>query len=89
VILQLRPRRHRHRFIGAQPEPVHPGIDMQGRAAAPIGRAHEGVPFGELGRAIDDFVGARILSAMLPYQPVALGAQPVNFGLHPTQQLFG
>jgi hypothetical protein len=42
-----------------------------------------------LDRPVDDFVGARILSALLAYQSVALGAQPVNFGLHPAKQLFG
>jgi hypothetical protein len=44
---------------------------------------------GSAARSVDDFVGARILSALLPYQPVALGAQPVNFGLHPAKQPFG
>jgi hypothetical protein len=42
-----------------------------------------------LDRPIDDFVGAWILSALLPYQPVALDAQPINSALHPAQQLLG
>jgi hypothetical protein len=38
--------------------------------------------------SVDDFVGARVFSALLGYLPVTLGAQNVYFGLHPFQQLF-
>jgi hypothetical protein len=50
---------------------------------------HTNSPETALARSVYDFVGARIFSALLAYLPVTLGAQPVYFGLHPFQQLFG
>ena len=73
VIFQLDARGHRHRFIRAQPEPVHAGIHMQRRAAAPIGGGHEGVPLGELGRAVDDRAQIGILEGSR-----GMGRQPVE-----------
>ena len=49
----LHARRDGDRFLGRQSEPVHAGIDMQRRAAAPVAGRDEGVPLGELGRAVD------------------------------------
>ena len=37
---------------------------------------------------MDDFVRARIFSALLANLPVTLGAKPVDLGLHPRQQFF-
>jgi hypothetical protein len=38
-------------------------------------------------RPVDDLIGSGILSALLAKLPVALSAQLVYFGLHPTKQL--
>ncbi len=35
-------------------EPVHAGIDVQRRAPAPVVDGDERIPFGKLGRAVDD-----------------------------------
>jgi hypothetical protein len=42
-----------------------------------------------LDRPVDDFVDAGIFSALLACQSVALGAESVNFCLHPAKQFFG
>jgi hypothetical protein len=46
-------------------------------------------PKAALDRSVDDFVCARILSALLAHLTVALCTEPINLGLHPGQQLFG
>src|SRR6266404_1239724 len=50
---------------------------------------HTNSPETALARSVYDFVGARIFSELLAALPVTLGAQPVYFGLHTFQQLFG
>ena len=54
VTFRLQARGDGDRLIDRDAEPVHTGIDMQGRAAAPIVDGDERIPLGEFGRAVDD-----------------------------------
>ena len=54
MVLGLHARSDRDRFLDAQAQTVHAGIDVQGRAAVPGCCSKEGIPFGKLGDAVDD-----------------------------------
>ena len=54
VIFGLRARRQRRGFVRRNAEPVHAGVDVQRGAALPGMGADEGIPFGKLGRRVDD-----------------------------------
>ena len=49
VVFGLDARRDRRRLVEREAEPVHAGIDVQRRAAAPALAATKRVPLGELG----------------------------------------
>ncbi len=53
MVLGADARRQRRRLVGGDAEPVHAGVDMQRRAAAPLVGGDEGVPFGQLQQAAD------------------------------------
>ena len=54
VIFGLQARGDGGRLLDRDAEPVHAGVDVEGCAAAPILGGDEGVPFGQLGGAVDD-----------------------------------
>ena len=53
VISSLHARRKRRRLLRGDAEAVHAGIDMQRRAALPVARGDECVPFGKFGHRVD------------------------------------
>ena len=57
VILALHTRRQRGGFVQRHAEPIHAGVHMDRRAATPVLGGDEGVPFGELGGAVDYRLG--------------------------------
>ncbi len=53
VIFGADARRQSSCVIGRNAEPVHAGVDVQRRAAAPLCRGDEGIPFGQFDHAAD------------------------------------
>ncbi len=53
VVFGLRAWRQCGSFVRGDAEPVHAGIDMERRTAAPVLGGNKGVPLGQLGRAVD------------------------------------
>jgi hypothetical protein len=53
VIFGLRTWRQSRGFFRRNAEPVHAGVDVQRRAAAPVLLGDERIPFGEFSRAVD------------------------------------
>ena len=53
-IRQISARGERQRLLGAQPEPVHAGVEMDRRGQAPAGVAAEARPFDDLLERAED-----------------------------------
>ena len=53
MIFRLHARSDGSRLVHRDAEPVHAGVDVERRAAAPVLDGDEGIPFGQLGRAVD------------------------------------
>ena len=54
MVLALHAQRQSGRLIRGNAEPVHAGVDMDRRPAAPVLGGDESIPFRQLGRAVDD-----------------------------------
>jgi len=54
MIFQLQARSDGNRLLHRDAKPVHAGVDVERRAAAPVVDGDERIPFGKLGRAVDD-----------------------------------
>ncbi len=54
MIFLLQAKCQRGGFVGRNAEPVHAGVHMDRRAAAPVLRRDEGIPLRQLRRAVDD-----------------------------------
>ena len=54
MIFRLQARSDGDRLVERDAEPVHAGIDVEGRAATPISGGDERIPFRKFGGAVDD-----------------------------------